>query len=407
MSALDLKPLNLTEKHSERAHAVLSASGSERWIECPASALLEKDLPEETSVYAEEGTLAHEFAEAILRLDLKLLKMQDYKAKIEELKKHPLYYHDLMDDVMPYVNYVKNQFKAAKVLNPNSYALLEQKFSLEKYVKDGFGTSDASIISLPVIEVMDLKFGKGKMVSAVENSQLKHYALGIIETLTPIQLQQVETIRLTIVQPRLENISTWELPVNDLIIWAEEVLKPKALEAMSENAEQKAGDWCQFCKVRPKCRKLYERGMEIAKQDFDVILDPRLLTDSEILEAYKSADFITKWLADVKAMVLKEAVAGKQWEGFKLVEGKSNRTWKDESLVIQELESDFFEPEEFMNSKLKGLGDLEKLLGKAKFNSLLGKFIVKPVGAPTLVDADDKRPEIGEARAKRDFEILD
>lgn len=406
MSALDLKPIDI-QKHSERAHAVLSASGSERWINCPASAQLEKDLPEETSVYAEEGTLAHEFAEAALRLDLKLLKMQDYKAKIEELKKHPLYYADLIPDLMPYINYVKDQFKAAKVINPNSYILVEQKFSLEAYVKDGFGTSDASIISLPVIEVIDLKFGKGKTVSAVENSQLKYYALGIIETLTPIQRQQVKKIKLTIVQPRLENISSWELTFDDLIDWAYEILMPKALEAMRDDAEQKAGDWCQFCKVRPKCRKLYERGMEIAKQDFDVILDPRLLTDDEVLEAYKSADFITKWLSDVKALVLKEALAGKQWDGFKLVEGKSNRTWKDENLVIQELESDFYEPSQYLNSNLKGLGDLEKLLGKAKFNQLLGHLIVKPPGAPTLVDADDKRPEIGEARAKRDFEILD
>lgn len=398
------------QKHSERAHAVLSASGSERWINCPASALLEKDLPEETSVFAEEGTLAHEFAELMLRLDLRLMSMAEYRQKIEELKKHRLYYIDIMDDVMPYVQYVKDQFKAAKVKNPKSRILIEQKFSLKKYVKDGFGTSDASIISGDCIEIVDLKFGKGKSVSAIENPQQKYYGLGLlgfIEFTTPRLLSEVKTVKLTIVQPRLDNISSFELSVDDLLEWGEKVLRPKALEAMSEGAEQKAGNWCQFCKVRPKCRKLYDHGMEIAKQDFDVILDPRLLSDVEILEAYKSADFITKWLSDVKALVLKEALNGKDWEGYKLVEGKSNRTWKNEELVIQELEMDFYEPEEFMNSKLKGLGDLEKLLGKAKFNSLLGGLIIKPAGAPTLVDVNDKRPAYGISQAKNDFEILD
>lgn len=398
------------QKHSERAHAVLSASGSERWINCPASALLEKDLPEETSVFAEEGTLAHEFAELMLRLDLRLMPMAEYRQKIEELKKHRLYYIDIMDDVMPYVQYVKDQLKAAQVYNPKAYVLLEQKFSLEKYVEGGFGTADCILVGGEVLEVIDLKFGKGKTVSAIDNPQEKYYGLGVLSNkaiMNPTLRKNLKTVKLTIVQPRLDNISSFELSVDDLLEWGEKVLRPKALEAMSEGAEQKAGDWCQFCKVRPKCRKLYDHGMEIAKQDFDVILDPRLLTDAEILEAYKSADFITKWLSDVKALVLKEALNGKDWEGYKLVEGKSNRTWKNEELVIQELEMDFYEPEEFMNSKLKGLGDLEKLLGKAKFNSLLGGLIIKPAGAPTLVDVNDRRPAYGISQAKNDFEILD
>jgi len=395
------------QKHSERAHAVLSASGAERWINCPASALLEKDLPEETSVYAEEGTLAHEFAEQMIRVDLKLVAMDFYRTTVEKLKAHPLYYHDLQDDVKPYTDYVKDQLKAARVQHPTAYVLLEQKFNLGEYVKDGFGTSDASIVSNDTIEVIDLKFGQGKTVSAVENSQLKYYALGVLQTIAPANRKLIKTIRLTIVQPRANNLSSWELSHNELLDWAETVLRPKALEAMRDDAEQKAGDWCQFCKVRPKCRALYDRGMEIAKQDFDVILDPRLLTDAEILEAYESVDFITKWLADVKSLVLKEALAGKEWNGYKLVEGKSNRTWKDKDLVIKELEAELYGPEEYLNSNLKGLGDLEKLLGKAKFNSLLGDLIVKPPGAPTLAKADDKREPYGLSRSKNDFEVID
>ena len=164
-----------------------------------------------------------------------------------------------------------------------------------------------------------------------------------------------------------------------------------------------AGDWCTFCKVRPKCRALYDHGLAIARQDFDVQLDPRLLTDDELLEAYKQADFIKKWLDSVSALILKEALAGKDWKGYKLVEGKSNRTWSNEDKVKDVLEENLFEPQQFLNSKLKGIGDLEKLLGKPTFNSLLSPLTIKPAGAPTLVDENDKREAYGLAKVKKDF----
>lgn len=387
--------------HAERSHALLSASGSERWIACPASPRLEENFPEETSDFAQEGTLAHEFAEIMLRVDLKLMPMAEYKKKLTDLKKSPRYYDGIQEDVKPYVDYVKQQFTVAKREDPFAKLLIEQKFDLTKYVEGGFGTSDAAIMHSGHIEIIDLKFGKGKLVSAENNSQLKYYALGVLE-----HLSQTDGwyIKMTIVQPRMSNIQSAGMPSKFLRDWGEKVLKPKAIEAYSGDGKAVAGDHCQFCKARPKCRALYDLGLEMAKRDFEEILDPRLINDAELLDIYGKADFISKWLSDVKSLVLKEAVAGKKWPGMKLVEGRSIRVWKDESKAISILEENLYEPNEYLNSKLKGLGDLEKLLKKANFEKLLGSLTFKPPGAPTLVAEDDKREEYGTSQAKKDFD---
>lgn len=389
-------------KHAERAHALLSASGSERWINCTPSPRLEENFPEQTSDYAEEGTLAHEFAEIMLKVDLRLMPMGNYRKQVAELKKHRLYYEGMQDDVMIYVNYVKEQFTEAKRIDKKAQIFIEKKFDLNKYVEDGFGTSDNAIAFAQQLEVIDLKFGKGKEVKADHNTQLKYYALGVLESLE--NSEAIQMVKLTIVQPRMSNISSWSIPAKFLRKWGEDILRPKAVEAFAGNGEQKAGDWCQFCKVRAKCRALYDHGMEILKQDFDVQMDPRLLNDEELFRAYKNADFITKWLLEVKETVLKEALSGKKWPGHKLVEGKSNRVWSDESKVTKTLYDELYEPEEFLNYKLKGLGDLEKLLKKANFEKVLGHLIIKPPGAPTLVDENDKREEYGVAQVKKDFD---
>ena len=363
---------------------------------------MEEAFPdEETSSYALEGTLAHEYAEIMIKCDLKLMSLDDYRKYSNFLKKDPNYYDGMVDDLKPYTDYVKEQFKAAKRIDKNAILLLEQKFDLTKYVEDGFGTSDAAIVYGDCIEVIDLKFGKGIKVEAKHNTQLKYYGLGVLETLE--KPDSIKNVLLTIVQPRLENVSSWSIPAKFLVQWAEEVLRPKAVEAFEGTGEQVAGDWCTFCKVRPKCRALYDHGLAIARQDFDVQLDPRLLTDDELLEAYKQADFIKKWLDSVSALILKEALAGKDWKGYKLVEGKSNRTWSNEDKVKDVLEENLFEPQQFLNSKLKGIGDLEKLLGKPTFNSLLSPLTIKPAGAPTLVDENDKREAYGLAKVKKDF----
>lgn len=396
-----------TEKvnHAGRAHALLSASGSERWINCPASPRLEEAFPEETSSYAEEGTLAHEFAEIMLRLDLKLMSMANYREKVEVLRKNPLYYFEIEDEVMVYVNYCKAQFAEAKRVDKHARILIEEKLDLTEWIEDGFGTSDCIVISNLGIEVIDLKFGKGKQVYATENTQLKTYGLGAERV--ACRTTSFNKVTLTIVQPRLDHISSWSLSTKELADWGDTVLKPKAVEAYHGDGAQMPGDWCQFCKVRPRCRALNDLALEQARRDFDVILDPRLLTDNELLILYKKADLVTKFLSDVKALILKEALEGKEWQGYKLVEGRSNRQITDEAKVREILEAELYEPEQFLNTKLKGLGDLEKLLKKAGFESLIGHLVVKPAGAPTLVTEDDKREPFGIAKVKAAFEVVE
>ena len=393
------------EIHAERAHALLSASGSERWINCPASPRLEENFPEESSVYAEEGTLAHELAEIMLKVDLKLITMAEYKRELEVLKANKLYSDSLLDPIMVYVNYVKQQFAEAKRVDKHARILIEEKLDLTEWIPKGFGTSDCIIVCNLGIEVIDLKFGQGKQVYAEENSQLKSYGLGAVNVAQ--KTTTFNKVTLTIVQPRLDHISSWLLYTKELIDWGEEVLKPKAIEAYSGDGAQVPGDWCQFCKARPRCKALHDMAMDQVKRDFDELDEPKLIGDKELLILYKNADFISKFLADVKALVLKEALEGKKWDGLKLVEGRSNRIITDEAKVREILEAELYEPEEFLNTKLKGLGDLEKLLKKANFEKLIGHLVEKPIGAPTLAPEDDKREPYGVSKAAKDFEVLE
>jgi hypothetical protein len=385
--------------HTERAHALLSASGSERWINCPASSRLEEQFPEqETSVYAEEGTLAHELAEIKLRLDLKFMNIDSYRQEAEALRKNPLYYPEMEDEVMVYVNYCKDQFAEAKRKDKHARILIEEKLDLTQWIAEGFGTSDCIVICNEGIEVIDLKFGKGKQVYANENTQLMTYGLGAERVAK--RTSTFDKVTLTIVQPRLDHISTWQIAAIRLREWGDEVLKPKAEEAYDGLGEQVAGDHCQYCRAKVKCRALHDIAMESVKKDFT---DPQLISDEEVLSVYESVSFISKYLEAVKAHVLKEALGGKQWQGYKLVEGKSNRQWSDESKALEILEENLYERNEIVNSKIKGLGDLEKLLKKANFDKLLGHLIVKPQGAPTLVEETDKRPLFGVAQLQKDF----
>lgn len=391
--------------HAERAHAVLSASGSEMWLKCPPSARLQEHLPEETSVYALEGTLAHEMAELMLKVDLRLIAMNQYRTEIEAFRKHELYKAEFEEPIMEYVTYVKQQYQEAKRIDPKAIILIEKKFSLEKYVRDGFGTSDNAIVFARQAEVIDLKFGAGKEVKAEHNTQLKYYALGVLESLGE-RAKDIDSVKLTIVQPRMNNISSWSIPTKFLIKWAEDVLRPGAVKAYAGEGEQTPGDWCQFCKVRPKCKALYNLAMDQVRRDFEEQDDPRLINDDEFVTLYQNADFIKKFLEDVKTVALKEALAGKQWPGLKLVAGKSNRVITDEQKVKQILLGELYENDDFLNVKLKGIGELETLLKKKGFEELLGHLVIKPTGAPTLVYENDKRELYGVAQIQKDFEVL-
>ena len=390
------------QNHESRKHALLSASGASRWLTCTPSARLEEKFTEsKSSIYADEGTLAHEFADLNLHW-IFATEATDYKVREAELKKlrrHPLYSPEMEDEVEKYTNYVAETFKEARAKTKDAKLLIEQRLDFSHLVEQGFGTGDACIVADGVLDIIDLKYGKGVVVHAEENPQLKLYGAGALRA---FELEyDIHTVKLTIVQPRLDHVSTFEISVKDLEKWGEEVVKPKAVQAYIGEGNQVAGDHCKWCKVKPMCKTLAEKNMDLAKHDF---ADPHLLNEKDLINIFEQQPMLVDWVSAVADYILKEALKGKKWLGYKLVEGRSNRRFSSEERVVDLLTKEGFSIDKFANTKLKGLGDLEKLLGKSKFEPVLGDLIIKPPGAPTLVPLADKRPEFNSAeQAKADF----
>lgn len=400
-----MSPTNNTkiQEHSERSHAMLSASGANRWLNCTPSAKLELEHGEnKTSAYAEEGTLAHELAELYIRKDVLCdITDEDFESALERIMDNDLFSDEMLDVVPVYTDYCSDQFIEAQTANDLSIIEIEQKLDLSDYVPESFGTADCVIINDDLMEVIDLKYGKGVPVYAEWNKQLMLYGLGALRKYDI--MYDIKEVRLSIVQPRINNISSWQISVNELQKWAEEELKPKAQLAYKGEGELCAGDWCKFCSVRNRCRKLYEQQVEIAKYEF---AEPPLLTDEEIADIIKRTPRLVEWANSVMDYAQDLAIRNKkQWPGFKLVEGISRRKWADEEKASNALFARFPEltEDEIFNTKLKSITDIEKLVGKKQFNAVLSDLVVKPEGKPTLVPLEDKRPAIGYDQAKMDF----
>lgn len=395
MAKQDKKEVN----HSERAHALLSASGASRWINCTPSPRLEEGFANESSSFAEEGTLAHEFAELNLKRDLSLISEAQYLNLTSYLKELNTFYStDMEDFVQVHVDYVLEQFAEAKRKTTDAILLIEQKVDITHLIEEGFGTCDVIIIADGTLEVIDLKYGLGVRVSAEDNSQLKLYGSGALEAYD--LMYDIHTVKLTITQPRMDSISSWEISAEDLRQWGEEVVKPKAQIAYAGEGEQVTGDWCKFCKASPRCKAQADKALELAKLDF---AEPMLLTDAQLIEVYAQSPQISKWLSAVTDYIFKEAMDGKKWEGYKLVDGQNRRGWTDETYAMQRLSDHAFAKEEYTTTKLKGIGDIEKLVGKKEFPALLGDVVAFKKTSPSLVPENDKRPALGLDQAKADF----
>lgn len=399
------QPKESPKRHSERGHALLSPSGASRWINCTPSARLEEAYGvRETSTYAQEGTLAHEFGELCIRRDL-LCNITDaeFDAGLEKIMADELFDSEILDMVPKYVNYITEEARAAKEAQGSVVVEIEQKLDLSEYIPESFGMADCTIISDKVMEVIDLKYGKGVPVYAPNNKQLMLYGLGCLRKFD--MAYDIETVRLTIVQPRLDNISSWEISVEDLLKWAVEELKPAAQAAFNGEGELKPGDWCKFCSVKAKCTALAQIQVEMAKHDF---ADPELLSDEEIADILTKIDALVDWATSVKAYALKQAVeGGKTWPGYKLVESNTKRKWLDEKTAAQAILDGFPEASEdqiYNDPKLKSITDIEKTFGKKKVAEVLKDVIIKPHGEPTLVTLDDKRPALGIEEAVNDFQ---
>lgn len=389
--------------HSSRAHALLSASGASRWLNCTPSAKLEDMHGEKTtSPYAAEGTLAHELSELFISHDLlKTISDEDFNLRFEEIMSNELFSDEMLDMVPIYVEYCTNEFIAAK--EQNSFAILEieQKLDLTEFVPESFGTADCIIINDDTIEVIDLKYGKGVPVYAQHNKQGMLYALGALRKYDT--LYDIETVKITIVQPRINNISTWEISVEKLLEWANSELKPRAELAFNGEGELTAGEWCKFCSVKNKCRALYDEQLKIAKYEFQ---DPEFLTDEEISDVLTRSSQFIEWINSITEYAQRRAIEhNKIWPGFKLVAGRSIRKWADEDRVAEAIFSRFPEATEdqVFNTKLKTITDMEKTFGKKRVAEVLEDVIIKPEGKPTLVPDSDKRPALGLEDAINDF----
>lgn len=374
--------------HSGRAHALLSPSGSHRWMHCTPSARLEENLPESTSSAAEEGTVAHELAEYALEAYLK----GEYTPLLDDLPtpKHIAankYYSPEMDKyVTDYVCYVCDLYE----LEEKAEMSIERKFDLTSYVPECFGSCDCDIIGEKVLNIIDLKYGKGVQVDAKDNSQLMMYALGVLRTLSPKRQAEIETVRMHIAQVRLGNYSVFEMTARDLTHWGIHVLRPTAEKAFAGQGDTVVGSHCKFCKFKAQCRA--QRDALVG--DFESLGETKALSLDEIADLLTRVDMYSDWLSSVKSHALSEALAGKNLKGWKLVEGRSVRTITDEAKAVEILVGMGFTEEELKNHKLKGIGDLEKKVGKKALAINLGDIIMKPKGAPTLALESDKREAI-------------
>ena len=369
-------------------HALLSASGAHKWLHCSPSARLEQTYADHESEAAAEGTAAHALAEYKLKT---ALNQQAERPKSQ-------YETDEMNVCTEnYVEFVLESIAQARLLCRDPIVLIEQHLDFSCYVPDGFGTGDAMIVGDGVLHIIDFKYGRGVLVDAAENPQMMLYALGALQQFG--NLYDMNQASMTIFQPRRENVSTWSVSISELLTWADSILKPRAVLAFDGKGDYCPGDWCTFCKAAIKCRARAESKLFLAKYEFAL---PPLLTDEEIEEILLRVDDLNRWANDVIGYATDAAVNhGKAWRGFKLVEGRSIRRFTDESAVAQTALTAGYR--DIYRQSMIPLTDMERLMGKEQFGAILGRFVIKPPGKPTLVPASDRRQAMNSSNVQQEF----
>ena len=380
-------------------HAKLSSSASKRWLGCPGSVKLSEHYPNGSSIYADEGTIAHGMAEGMISKDDKLVQ----KYEVEAAKfygEHPELNGTFLEMKMilqPYVDYVFEEYAAQVHEDGAAQLMTEERVDLTEYIPGGFGTSDVVILRQGRLHIIDLKYGKGVSVSAEDNPQLKLYALGTLARFD--MLYDIKDVVMTIYQPRLDNVSTDTIKAKDLYAWGEEVIKPGAQLALSEDAPVHAGDWCQFCPARYDCKERARDAMELQKYLGRMVLSPE-----EIAEILGKIDRLTKFAEDIKDSALTKALDGEEIPGWKVVEGRSIRKYVgSEEEIVRQCEGAGYDQALLYERKLLTITNMEKLMGKKQFAEVLGAYVEKPEGKPTLAPESDKRPAITNNSAAEDF----
>ncbi|MBR6342652.1 MAG: DUF2800 domain-containing protein [Selenomonadaceae bacterium] len=360
-------------------HARFSPSSADRIIHCPGSLLLGEGIPETESDAMREGTEAHAWAEYEL--------LRAYGEPPEDLPVKGEFHSEEMEYcARDYAAYAMEKVSALKEECGDVLLLTEQRLLFTNWVSDAFGTSDCVILSGRKACLIDYKYGRGHIVDAEQNAQLQCYALGLLQTFG--DLYDFDSISMCIFQPRREHVSEWTISVPDLIKWGVEVLQPAAVQAMNGTGEFHEGDWCWTCRAKYRCAKRAEANLELARLEFR---EANLLTDEEMEDVLDRADRIAEWAADVREFAFQQALGGKVWKDWKLVEGRSNRRYTDEAKAAEAVKAEGLDPYEH---RILGITDMEKLLGKKRFSELLKPYVEKPKGKPTLVRSSDKRASI-------------
>ena len=385
-------------------HARLSASSADRWIHCTGSvALSEQAPPKGDTFYTQEGTVAHTLADIQTRTMIfgaKSLTKKDKEDQKDIIQNSGFYTEEMGEAVATYAAYIQELYNTA---GPGAALMTEQRLDLTRWVPEGFGTADCCILGNDTLYVVDFKFGKGVAVNAENNPQIRLYGLGAVDLFDG--LYEFSKVNMTIIQPRLGSISSEEMPLNDLLKWGEEVVKPQAEKAMDGCQEFASGSWCRFCPCHPICREQAKLQVEIAKHDFG---DPLLMDSDEIAEVLQIADKYVAWVNALKEYALSQALRGEHFEGYKIVEGRSNRTYRDELLVKEALNKAGFDDALIYERRMLGITAMEKVVGKKQLTEILGDLLIKPEGKPVLVPESDKREPLDPAqRAKQDFAEFD
>lgn len=378
-------------------HAILSASSSKRWMSCPPSARLEEKLRERfgdrSSPFAEEGTKAHALAELKLRKEIGEINDFSFKAQRAAM---PGVDQEMEWATDFYVDTVMQKFYEARKTCPDAKLFIEQRLDFSHVVPKGFGTGDAVIVSDSILDVSDLKYGKGVAVDAVGNPQARCYGLGALAEFG--DLYGFQRIRNTIIQPRLDSVTEETLTREELIQWGETELRPKAELAWKGEGEYCPGDHCRFCAARALCYHRAAKAMTVFQSGMQT---PGVIPDEEIPKILECADVAEAWIKDIREYARSQALKGQTWNGFKLVAGRRPpRRWTDHEAVVDQLSRAGYTDDQIYKPKeLISVSDAEKLMGKQGFRAILGQFCAQPEGAPTLVPESDKRLSLNSSEA--------
>lgn len=374
--------------HAERAHSLLSASGAHIWMNCTPSARLGEQFPDTTSEAAAEGTLAHELAEMKLRNYFYTMDFgkRKFTTAVNKLKKESLWNDEMMGYTDEYLDYIKN---LALGFPSSPYVAIEKQIDLSAYVPEGFGTCDCVLISGGTIHVIDFKYGKGVPVSAEGNPQLALYALGAYEAYKI--LYQIERVELHIIQPRIDNFSNWGCPLSELLTFGKIVREKAELAYKGEGEFRPSTDTCRFCRAKGHCRARADENVKLA---FAIGKKPPLITNEEMGEYLRIGKDVAKWLGDLQDVALADCLAGKDVPGWKAVEGRGSRDWTDMDAAFAKLQTEGINEAVLWERKPLTLAQVEKVVGKSDFATIVGDLVVKNPGKPALVEASDKREAI-------------